>query len=208
MGDNNIYIVNSYTNTFPGKMIRLRASMKFWNRYDGDEYSHVSLSRDNKLNNMFSFARKEINNPFNSGLIRESIYEKMFILNPTKSKIAVMKLPVTKTQYDSIEEIMNYYWSIRDDLGFNFVGLASMLFCARGVESKNNYFCSQWVATVLKEAGVEIFDNKEPYDIRPFDFYCTLKEHIIYEGLTINYDSNKIVEENSKVLVKHFNNKI
>ena len=196
MEKNKIYIVTSYTDTVPGKLIKMRAKLKFWNRYLGDEYSHVSLSRDNTLNNMMSFARRDMNNPFDAGLIKENIHEDMFALKPDKSKIAVMELDVTKKQYEDIGKIMDYYWSRREELGFNFLGLASMLFVARGLKVPDQFFCSQWVATVLQEAGVNIFNDKQPYDIRPFDFYCSLKDNIIYEGMTIDY------QEKAKVLTR------
>lgn len=187
MDDNKIYVVTSFTDTVPGKMIKVRAEMKFWNRYMGDEYSHVSLSRDNTLNNMMSFARKDINNPFNSGIVKENIQQGMFALKPDKSKIAVMEIGVTQQQYDDIGKIMDYYWSRRDELKFNFAGLISMLFCGRGVSVEDHYFCSQWVSTVLQEAGLNIFNGKKPHNIRPFDFYCLLKDSIIYEGMTKDY---------------------
>lgn len=187
MNDNKIQIVASYTNTVPGKIIRLRAAMKFWNRHAGDQYSHISLSRDKKLGNMMSFARKELNNPFDSGLIKENIRTGMFALRPDISQIAVMELPVTEKQYNTISEIMDDYWEHRDQYGFNFLGLASMLLCAKGVTSENRFFCSQWVATVLRDSGIDLFEGKDPKNIRPFDFYERLQDHIVYEGLTINY---------------------
>lgn len=187
MENNKIYIVNSFTDTVPGKMIKLRAEMKFWNRYAGDEYSHVSLSRDNTLHSMMSFARKEINNPFNSGIIKEDIQQGMFALKPDKSKIAVMQLDVTQQQYDDIGRIMDDYWARCDELGFNFIGLISMLLRGSGIAVKDHYFCSEWVSTVLQEAGVNLFGNKKPCNIRPFDFYCILKDSIIYEGMTKDY---------------------
>ena len=110
MSDNKIYVVTSFTDTVPGRMIKVRAEMKFWNRYMGDEYSHVSLSRDNTLNNMMSFARKDMKNPFNSGIVKEDIKQGMFALKPDKSKIAVMEVGVTKQQYEDIGKIMDYYW--------------------------------------------------------------------------------------------------
>lgn len=196
----NIYIVNSYTDTVPGKLIKFRAKLKFWNRYAGDIYSHVSLSRDSKLNNMISFARKEINNPFIGGIVKEDIRTKIFALNKEKSIISVMELPVSAEQYEKIDEIIEYYWSRRDELKFNFAGLASMLFCGRGVTSKDRFFCSQWVATVLKEAGLDLFNGKEPHNIRPFDFYGLLKENIIYEGLATDYPEYNLEEQ--KVNIK------
>ncbi len=196
MGNDKVYVVTSYVDTLPGKVIKVRAEMKFWNRYLGDNYSHVSLSRDNTLNNMMSFARREINNPFNAGLVKEDIHSGMFALKKDKSKIAVMQVDVTPKQYDEIGNIMERYWARRDELGFNFAGLASMLFCARGLPVEDRYFCSEWVTTVLQEAGVDIFSDKKPYNIRPFDFYCLLKDSIVYEGRAQDYPVK------SKVLYK------
>ncbi|HIR49228.1 MAG TPA: hypothetical protein IAB35_04535 [Candidatus Faecimonas gallistercoris] len=187
MADKKIEIVASYTDTIPGKMIKFRAAMKFWNRYAGDTYSHISLSRDSKLGNMMSLARKEMDNPFNSGFIKEDIRTGMFALKPDVSKIAVMELKITEEQYNKLSSLMDYYWVHRDDYSFNYLGLASMLFCGRGVAPKNSFFCSQWVATVLQDSGINIFDGKNPKNIRPFDFYGALKDHIIYEGLTTQY---------------------
>lgn len=187
MEDKKIQIVASYTDTVPGKLIKLRASMKFWNRYSGDCYSHISLSRDNKLGEMMSFARKELKNPFNSGLVKEDIRKGMFALKPDISKIAVMELKVTKEQYDNLSKTMDRYWENKEQYGFNFLGLTTMLLYGRGIAPKNRFFCSQWVATVLQESGINIFEKKDPKNIRPFDFYGTLRDHIIYEGLTIDY---------------------
>ena len=91
MDKQNIYIVDSFTNTVPGRIIKWRASLKFWRRYDGDTYSHTSLSRDIKLGNMMSLARKEINNPLNCGFIKEDIRKDVFALNKEKSKIFASK---------------------------------------------------------------------------------------------------------------------
>lgn len=183
----NIYVVASYTDTIPGKLIRYRASLKFWNRYEGDKYSHISLSTDKSLTKMYSFARKEIKNPFNSGLVKENIHEGMFALKPEKSNIAVMEIGVTPEQYINITELMKYFWEHKDDYKFNFLGLTVMLIFARGVALEDHYFCSQWVATVLKQCGLDFFHDKKAYNIRPFDFYCELKKYIIYEGLTVDY---------------------
>lgn len=187
MKNEKINIVASYTDTVPGKIIRLRAEAKFWNRYAGDTYSHVSLSRDSKLGNMMSFARKDIHNPFNSGLIKEDIRSGMFALKKDESKIAVMELKVTPEQYQKVTDTMNRYWQERDRYGFNFAGLATMLLYAKGIPRKDKFFCSQWIDTVLLESGIDLFDGKKPHEIRPFDFYGVLKDNIVYEGLVTEY---------------------
>ena len=209
MDKQNIYIVDSFTNTVPGRIIKWRASLKFWNRYDGDCYSHTSLSRDKKLGNMMSLARREINNPLNCGFIKEDIRKDVFALNKDESKIAVMELPVSLEQYKKISNLMDYYWTHRDEYSYNFVGIISMIMFGRGIASKDSFFCSQWVATVLKEAGIYLFDNKKPKDVRPFDFYGALEDNIIYEGPVLEYPyyndleyPGYVEDDKSKILIK------
>ncbi|MDD6223394.1 MAG: hypothetical protein PUB18_00105, partial [bacterium] len=162
--------------------------------------------RDSKLDNMMSFARKDLHNPFHSGIVKEDIRSGMFALRPDKSKIAVMELGVTKKQYDHLGEVMNSYWLKREELGFNFAGLISMLFFGVGVPVEGEFFCSQWVATVLQEVGIDLFPEKSLYNIRPFDFYCLLQQQIIYEGMSKDYMSNQpitpISAVESKILKK------
>ncbi len=193
MNQESIYIVASYTDTVPGKLITARAKLKFWNRYDGDTYSHISLSRDSKLNNMISFARKEIGNPFNSGMIKEDIRKDMFTRVPEKSKIAVMQLGVSLEQVAAFTTNLNRDWERRDNFQFNYIGLVALLCTGTfGLSRENHYFCSQWATSILRESGIEIFEGKRPQDIRPFDFYRVLKEYIIYEGLTRDYPEEGI----------------
>lgn len=195
MEDKKIQLVASYTDTIPGRIIRLRAALQFWKKYSGADYSHISISTDAKLGEMMSFSRKEIKNPFNSGLVKEDIRKGMFALKPDISKIAVMELKVTSEQYDKISKAMNSYWDNKEQYSYNFLGLITMLLYARGTNRKNKFFCSQWVATILQECGIDIFNGKSPKNITPFDFYGALKNSIVYEGLATDYpkcNANKV----------------
>lgn len=187
-----IYIVLSYTGTLPGKLIVFRATLKFWNRYSGDAYSHISLAKDVTLTEMYSFARKTLHNPFNAGFIKESIYEGMFKMNATTSKIAVFEIPVTEEKYNMIWHTVDKCWEKRDILKFNYLGLFVQLLLGRGAARKNHYFCSQWVAAVLSACGINFFE-KNVIHVRPFDFYDVLKDRLVYEGEVTKY-SNRINE--------------
>ena len=121
-----------------------------------------------------------------------------------------MELPVTLEQYNKISNLIDYYWSHRNEYSYNFIGILSMLAIGKGIAPKNSFFCSQWVATVLQEAGVNLFADKEPKDVRPFDFYGALEDKIIYEGSVVKYPYYKDLEcdeyvKNNKVLVKNKN---
>ena len=97
----------------------------------------------------------------------------------------------------------------KDEYSYNFLGIMAMLAVGRGLAPKNSFFCSQWVATVLQEVGINLFDGKCPEDVRPFDFYGVLQDKIIYEGPVVEYpyyndaDYPGFVEDNrSKILIK------
>lgn len=185
--EKNIYIVASCNHTLAGRLIRERAKLKFWNRYPGDEYSHISLSLDEKLDNMRSFARKKPNNPLISGLVAENIRAGVFSFWPEKSKIAVFKIPCSAEQYAGIQKTMDEAWKNRNSLKYNFLGLFLMLLIGRGATVKNHYFCSQWAAEVLKENGLEFFESVKPCHIRPFDMYSALRKFLAFEGCLMEY---------------------
>lgn len=194
-----IYIVLSFTNTVPGKMIVTRSNIHFYEKIEGGIYSHVSLSMDKSLTDMVSFARKNINNPFIGGLVSESIYDGMFLRNKDKCKVAVIKLEVEEEKYVKLENIIEKYFNMKDSLGYNYLGLAKMLVCGKGIKKDNKFFCSEWVSSVLKESGIDIFNNDKTYNIRPFDFYNELKDHIIYEGELSNYQEYE--DQKKKTLI-------
>lgn len=177
-----IYIVTSCCSTLPGHLIRARAKMKFWNRYEGDRYSHVSVAFDEQLCEMFSFARKELHNPLDSGLIRENIRTGVFAFHPALDWIAVFRFPVSQAQYQDIRRRVERYWGRRDELHYNFLGLFSMLLVGKGVCHEDHYFCSQWVAELLEQSGICLFDGKAPQNVRPFDFYSALNQFKLFEG--------------------------
>lgn len=184
---NNIYIVASYNNTFVGWLIRSRAKLKFWNRYQGDGYCHISLSLDARLDRMLSFARKRLHNPLAAGLVQENIRTGMFARKPEKGEIAVFRVPVSSEQFRGIRHSMGQAWEKRDVLKYNFWGLFTMLAVGKGIAVPNRYFCSQWVAEVLNQNGLYFLGGVRPCHIRPFDIYIALKEYMIFEGCLTEY---------------------
>lgn len=182
-----IYIVTSCCSALAGHVIRFRARMKFWNRYPGDCYSHVSLSLDSKLDRMFSFARKELHNPLVSGFTQEDIRTGVFAFHPDLDRIAVFRIPVGEEQYQHVCEAVSRCWNRRRELRYNFLGLFTMLLIGKGVRRRNHYFCSQWVAELLAENGLYSLGRKRPRDVRPFDLYIALASFKLFEGPLTDY---------------------
>lgn len=187
MKNKRIYIVASRNNTVIGQIICVFGKFKFSNNHSEDQYSHISLSLDENLDNMMSFARRKVNNPLIAGLIREDIRKGVFAVNHDNSHIAVFELEVTEEQYETIRKTMEKCWENREKLKYNIPSLFTMMFLGRGVNIPDRYFCSQWVDETLKNAGIDLFEGRESYRVTPFDFYRTMKPSLCYEGATVKY---------------------
>ncbi len=190
-----IYLVLSTNETWPEVLLRKRAEMQFLDRKKGDCYVHIGISFDKKLNNMVAFTRKHIHNIFDAGLAVENINEGIFAKKQKVGKLTVIELEITIKQYLKLKNEVEYYLENSNKYKYNFSGLISMLIFGIGVKSKNRYFCSEWIVMLLKNIEVELFPNKKPHYIRPFDFYEKLANNIIYEGKSSEYVYRK-VEEN------------
>ena len=64
-----IYVVLTMTGTLPARIIKF---------YTGEPYSHASIAFDEDLQEMYSFARRTVHNPFNAGFVREYIDSGIF----------------------------------------------------------------------------------------------------------------------------------
>lgn len=170
-----VYILISKTQTVPSNIIKL------WTK---EPYAHTSLALDIELKEMYSFARKEMWNPFNCGFICEDI-EKGIFGRDADTKCIVYELDVTKEQYDLILQELNKFKSNEKKYRYNYRGIFGVI-RNKAVEREYNYFCSQFVASVLKRAGINILD-KEPGLVRPEDFRTCRYLHMIYKGLLVNY---------------------
>lgn len=173
--DHSIYIVISKTSTLPSNVI------KMWTK---EPYAHTSLAMDIELNEMYSFARKKLKNPFHCGFIAEDITTGVFGRDvDTKCRIA--RLKITKEQYQNLrvnlEKFKKYKWVYK----YNYIGILGVMF-NKAVERKYHYFCSQFVYYILEKSGVKMF-NKKPGLARPEDFRVWEDLELIYEGKLINY---------------------
>ncbi len=63
---------------------------------------------------------------------------------------------------------------------YNFLGLFGLMFDIP-IQRDNKFFCSQFVATLLINSGIDIF-KKAPALVRPGDFRKCKELTLIYEG--------------------------
>lgn len=185
-----------------GKIVSLREKLHYGQNDKGASYSHVSISLDNGLHNMMSFARKKVNNPLIAGLVKEDISSGVFALRPNQNHIAVICLKISDKTYKKLSSLLDDYWQKKDIYRYDTYTLLRVLFKGRDrkrYKNNNAFCCSMWVDYILRESGLRLFDDKL-YTVAPSDYYHKLKDNIIYEGLTKEYSSNAGTKNTSHIL--------
>lgn len=167
-----IYFVFTDTKTSLGKLIK-----KFTNH----PYSHVSLSFSQDLSEVYSFGRKNIDNPFGGGFVKEDMSIPFF----QRAQCAVFSCTVTEREYELMKAFMKDFEKNQEKYKYNFVGLFGVLF-DRTIERESAFFCSQFVATVFKSGGRSIV-NKPPSLTSPKDIYASKELTYIYSGTLKHY---------------------
>lgn len=170
-----VYIMISKTSTLPSNMIKM---------WTGQPYAHTSLALDMELNEMYSFARKKLRNPFNCGFISEDITTGVFGRD-IDTTCRIGRLWITTNQYKKLVKTLDKFKQDKAFYKYNYIGIFGVM-VNKAVERKYNYFCSQFVYFVLEKAGVELFD-KEPGLVRPEDFRVWDALEVIYEGKLVDY---------------------
>lgn len=170
-----IYIVLTQTKTYPARAIRF---------YTNEPYAHASIAFDDNLDEMYSFARRGLYNPFNAGFIREHIDKGVFG-RFSSTDCSIYQLRITNEQYMKLRSEIEIFNRNKDAYSYNYLGLIGAAFNIP-VRSKYRYFCSQFVAYILEKSGIYIFDKNyaliKPGDIRINPFLET-----IYQGKLSEY---------------------
>lgn len=144
-------------------------------------YNHASLALDIDLNEVYSFGRKSASNPFNGGFVKEDMNTKIF----QQANCTLYSFEVTEKQYNDIKQFIKSFENQKEDYNYNILGLFGFIF-NKPIGRKNSYFCSQFVATVLKENEVAQFE-KTPALIAPHDFQQISNFQLVFEGNLKNY---------------------
>jgi len=166
-----IYILLTDTGSFLAKMIQYCT---------GEQLSHVSIAFDSELSEVYSFGRRYQENPLIGGFVREDLRGPLF----TQSPCALYRLSVDECTYDRIRIQVEHFIQHEAQYRYNFLGMFAVFF-RYNWERENHYFCSQFVATVLKNADLPLI-GKSPALTTPADFqYAELD--MIYKGELHHY---------------------
>lgn len=186
--DRKVYLLFTDTGTIFTRMIKL---------YTKKPYNHASISLDSHLLSVYSFGRKNPKNPFIGGFVQENIESELF----NDAECAIYCCDVSECQFEKMAYIIRKMEEHKHQYRYNLLGLFAILLNIQ-LQRKNSYFCSQFVATVLKEC--EIVNISKPVSlVTPYDIQELPRFQIVYRGSLKNYINKTRRREN-----KHINTQI
>lgn len=173
-----IYIILTHTGTVLSNIIK---------SYTKDEFSHISISLDADLTQMYSFGRLNPYNPFWGGFVHEELNKGTY-KRFKKTRANVYSLFVSDEQYEKLKQRINYFNDNKEKYRFNIKGLF-FVSIKKQIRRKNSFYCAEFVRHVLRFSGVPT--NHLPAIIRPENFKDLEGLHLEYQGLFRKYKKKK-----------------
>lgn len=170
-----IYLVVSQTGSIVSWLLKM---------VTGAKYNHISVSMEETLSPMYSFARKHTYNPFWGGFVKE--YPDRGAFKRFKNtEINVLEVSVTEEQYGQIKAHLERMYENKDKYHYNYRGLFWAYF-RKSYRKKHHYYCSEFVRKLLETYGVI------PYGyfgeiVKPIDFLALPECRLIYSGKLRDY---------------------
>lgn len=168
-----IYIVLTFTGTMLSKLIRTCTK---------DEYTHVSISLDSNLNNMYSFGRLNPYNAFIGGFVQESPDYGTF-KRFKNSNAMIYSLDVEKSKYKHIVKMIKYFKQNKKKYKFNILGM----FCValnKKIKKRDSFYCAEFIKYLLDESKIV---NNLPEIVKPSHFLKLNTGNTVYIGRLNKY---------------------
>jgi len=170
-----VYIVLTDTGTLFTRMIK---------RFTKAPYNHASIALDGELGDIYSFGRKSLRLPWNAGFVRERRDGGIYVVLK-RTTCVVYELRLDDERYERVAREIKRFEREADRYGYNFLGLLNFLFPCE-LRNRDAYFCSEFVATVLKNGGIDLL-KKPPCATAPHDFMAIKGLRPVYEGPLSGY---------------------
>ncbi|WP_096271159.1 hypothetical protein [Paucisalibacillus globulus] len=179
VGEKKIYILLTDTGTAFTRLIK---------SYTKKPYNHASISFDADLREVYSFGRKTPKNPFIGGFVREDIQSVLF----KQADCAIYSLTISEEDFQKMHRFIQLIESNKDYYRYNLIGLFGVM-VKKPIKRKNAFFCSQFVASVLKESNTINFE-KDVCLVQPNDILGVADFELVYEGRLRDYQQGAIGE--------------
>ena len=187
MGKKTIYIVLTDTGTLLSKAIGM---------YTRKDLNHASIAFDDELTEMYSFGRKQRHNPFVGGFVKENATDGIF----EQADCAIFSCEVTKEEYIKMRKKIRQIEQTKELYRYNFIGLFAVA-VNKDLQRKHAFFCSQFVATIVNESGMQMF-TVPPNLVQPHHFSQLKCLKRVFEGNLQSY-INKVRGIEEQPIVAH-----
>lgn len=175
--DQSVFILLTNTGTLFTKVIQ---------GYTRAPYNHASISFNRELSELYSFGRKNPNNPLNGGFVKEDLKTGTFSKYPNTTCV-IYELQVSERDIAKMKRVLQAFIRKDKKYFYNILGVLGIAL-KEPIEFSNSYFCSQFVAEILQRSGVRLWD-KLPALVTPDDFRQSERLQLIYEGKLSEYES-------------------
>ena len=179
-----IFILNSWTNTLGGKVIRF---------YTRNKYTHSAISLDSSLKNLYSFNGDNKTNLL-GGFSIESIDD--YLKTYSNCLINLQCLFVGKKEFKIIKNLLNYMSKNQDKTTYSYINILNIFLhrSKKNEEETMSMVCSQFVSYVLLKANINIVNHKSINLVTPKDLVINTnpKVYKIYDGFAKNYNIEEI----------------
>lgn len=161
-------------------------------RFLRQKYIHVVLSMDERLEEAYSFGRRNPRIPLSAGFEKED-KRKILRAFPTADYM-VCELTCSREQKETIRGRLESDYRRRWHYHYAVIGLPFIVLEIPFYQ-KRHYTCSSYIARVLADSGIRICDKHFSL-VTPKDFYCYPDKKVLYEGSLA-----KLVTETEEVCI-------
>ena len=143
----------------------------------GDPYNHVSISFESDYEPMYTYA-----------LVNKGGLKGGFKKETTKilkgAHYLVYSIELTQKQFTQVRARVVELEANLGDTRYNHLGLFNAVFRKNIFQSRHKagQVCSEFVATLLENVGIEILDGRDASIIRPYEFIQTKLLDFVEEG--------------------------
>ena len=169
MSEKSIYILLTRTSSILSRVIH---------RMTRAAYTHAALVMDEDFKEIYSFTRRNPRYILPAGLARENLQKGLYRARKDPP-CRVYRLRVTEEEYERIRLRVKAMYAERENYHYNYLGVAANYF-GRQHSSPKRYFCSEFVATMVKTGGHET--AVVPARMRPMDFTRMPELEPVYQG--------------------------
>lgn len=166
-----IYVVITQPPTLIAKVLHLCSRQA---------YNHVSIALTPTLDEMYSFGRRTLRNPFNGGFIKEDIHGGVF-RKAFKTRAIVLELDASDEAYASVQRLIADMLKEKHKFNYNYRGVFLAWF-KKNYETAYKMYCSQFVRRCLATSNIGDVQSL-PRQTRPMDFLRLKGKRIIFAGL-------------------------